>query len=80
MYKELRPDIVIMDITMPKCNGIEALKEIIKIDPKAKVIMCSALGQESIIMDAVDNGAKDFVIKPFKPKMLLSVLSRCVNT
>lgn len=64
MYKLTSPDVVLMDITMPCLNGIDALKEILKIDCKARVIICSALGQQALIMDAIKYGAKDFVIKP----------------
>lgn len=64
MYKLVFPNIVLMDITMPKLNGLEALKEIMKIDSKANVVMCSSLGQQYLIMDAIKMGAKDFVVKP----------------
>ena len=66
-YKMTRPDIVFMDIMMPKMNGIDALKKIIADDPSAKVIMCTSIGQEKIISDAIEAGAKDFITKPFKP-------------
>ncbi len=65
MYKELQPDVLLLDINMPKMNGIDALTEIMKIDPDAKVIMCSDQKYESMIMMALKKGAKDFVIKPF---------------
>ncbi|MCJ8009033.1 response regulator [Lederbergia wuyishanensis] len=65
MYKSFFPDIVIMDNTMPKLDGIGALKEIMKMDPNAKVIICTALGMESLVIEAIECGAKDFVIKPF---------------
>ncbi|BDH61572.1 response regulator [Lysinibacillus sp. PLM2] len=64
MYKEFSPNLVLMDITMPSLSGIDTLKEIIKIDAKAKVIMCSAMGQQLLITEAMQNGATDFVIKP----------------
>lgn len=64
-YKKFLPDIVFMDITMPKVNGINALIEIKKFDPNAKVIMCSSLGQKSYIIDAIRNGATDFIVKPY---------------
>jgi two-component system, chemotaxis family, chemotaxis protein CheY len=64
-YKKFNPDLVLLDITMPKVNGLTALKEIQKYDPKAKVIMCSALGQKSLIREALQCGAKDFIIKPY---------------
>lgn len=73
-YKELKPDIVTMDITMPNMTGIEALKEIIKIDPKAKVIMLSAMGQEAMVKEAILSGAKNFIVKPFTETTLLKVL------
>jgi two-component system chemotaxis response regulator CheY len=66
-YKELKPDFVTMDITMPELNGIEAVKEIKKIDSNALIIMCSAMGQQYLVVDAIKAGAKDFVIKPFSP-------------
>lgn len=74
-YKELKPDLVTMDITMPKMTGIEALIEIKKIDPKAKVIMCSAMGQQAMVIEAFKNGSKDFIVKPFKEdKVMESIM------
>lgn len=64
-YKEFNPDIVLLDIIMPKVNGLTALKEIQQYDPKAKVIMCSAMGQKTLVMEALQCGAKDFIIKPY---------------
>jgi len=64
-YIALSPDIMTMDIVMPQKSGIEAVKEIIAFDPSAKIIMCSALGQDSLIMEAIEAGAKDFIVKPF---------------
>ncbi len=64
-YKEFTPDLVLLDITMPKVNGLTALKEIQHYDPSAKVIMCSAMGQKSLIIEALQCGAKDFIIKPY---------------
>lgn len=75
-YKELSPDIVTMDITMPEMDGVQALKEIKKIDPEAKIIMISAMGQESYVKDAVMAGAKGFIIKPWKEETVLSALSK----
>lgn len=75
-YTELRPDIVTMDITMPEVNGLEALKQIRKIEPGAVVIMVSALGQESMVRDAVMAGAKGFVVKPFKEETIMAALSK----
>ncbi|MBE6089408.1 MAG: response regulator [Clostridium beijerinckii] len=76
MYKMLNPEIVTMDITMPDMDGIEALTEIIKFDSKAKVIMLSAMGQETKIREAVIQGAKGFVVKPFKEDYLVKALSK----
>ena len=73
-YQELKPDIVIMDITMPCLNGIEAVKEIIKIDPNAKIIMCSAMGQEAMVLESMQAGAIDFIVKPFKADKVLSAV------
>lgn len=75
-YAELHPDIVTMDITMPEMTGLEALKEIIKFDPKAVVIMVSALGQESMVREAVLSGAKGFIVKPFKEEIIASALKK----
>jgi len=75
-YKELRPDIVTMDITMPEMDGIQALKEIRQFDSNSKVVMISALGQESYVREAVMSGAKGFIIKPFKEDYVVQTLSR----
>lgn len=75
-YMELRPDIVTMDITMPEVNGLEALKQIRQIEPSAVVVMVSALGQESMVRDAVMAGAKGFVVKPFKEETIMAALSK----
>ncbi len=74
-YKEFKPELVIMDITMPNMDGLQALKEIRAFDPTASVIMCSAMGQESMVMDAIKSGAKDFIVKPFKPDRILKTVS-----
>ena len=78
-YKEHDPDIVTMDIVMPEMTGIEALKEIMEEDPGANVIMCSALGQDSLVMEALDAGAKDFIVKPFQPEKVLDVVVRILD-
>ena len=75
-YRELSPDIVTMDITMPVMGGLDALKAIIGMDPGAKVIMVSAMGQEAIVRDAVLSGARGFIVKPFKEDGLLSALNK----
>jgi two-component system, chemotaxis family, chemotaxis protein CheY len=79
MYKRERPDIVTMDITMPDMDGISAVKEIRKFDPSAKIVMCSALGQQSMVMDAIQAGAKDFIVKPFQPDRVLEALKKVLG-
>jgi two-component system chemotaxis response regulator CheY len=76
MYTEWRPDAVLMDITMPEMDGLEALKEIRKIDPSAKIAMVTAMGQQAIVMEALKAGAKDFVLKPFQPDRVLGALQK----
>jgi two-component system chemotaxis response regulator CheY len=78
-YKEHTPDIVTMDIVMPEMTGIEALREIVNINSAANVIMCSALGQDSLVMEALDAGAKDFIVKPFQPEKVLDVVVRILD-
>lgn len=73
-FKELNPDLVILDITMPNMDGLEALKTIKSIDAGANVVMCSAMGQESMVIDAIKSGAKDFIVKPFKPDRILKTV------
>ncbi len=75
-YKELQPDVVSMDIVMPLKSGIEAVKDIMAIDKSAKIVMCSALGQDSLIMEAIEAGAKDFIVKPFKAEKVIEVVKR----
>lgn len=75
-YKELKPDVVTMDITMPEMGGIEALKAIKQYDPKAKVVMLSAMGQEPMVMDAVVSGARSFIVKPFKEELVVQTLNK----
>lgn len=65
MYKELKPDLVTMDVTMPEMDGVEAVKEIMAFDKNAKIIMVSAMGQQAIVMDCIKAGARDFIVKPF---------------
>jgi two-component system chemotaxis response regulator CheY len=78
-YKEHMPHVVTMDIVMPEMTGIEALKEIMQINADANVIMCSALGQDSLVMEALDSGAKDFIVKPFQPEKVLDVVIRILK-
>ena len=75
-YQELLPDIVTMDITMPEMNGIQALREIRKIDPQAKVLMCTAMGQKYLILEAMQAGATDFLVKPFDKKVVLEAIRK----
>lgn len=75
LYQEIKPDLVLMDITMPNMDGLEALKAIKSYDSEAKVVMCSAMGQESIVIDAIKSGAKDFIVKPFKPDRIIKTVS-----
>lgn len=79
MYKELRPDVVTMDITMPEMSGIEALKAIKAFDPQAKVIMVSAMGQEGMVKEAIISGAKTFIVKPFKEEFLYQTISKVLG-
>ncbi|QOR35339.1 response regulator [Clostridium sp. 'deep sea'] len=78
-YQELNPDLVLMDITMPEMDGIEALRWIKKINPKAKVIMCSAMGQQGMVMDAIKSGASDFIVKPFDNVRVLESLNKALG-
>ena len=73
-YLEGKPDLVILDITMPKMDGIQALREIKKLDQQVKVIMCSAMGQEGMVVEAIKLGAMDFIVKPFKPDRLIQTV------
>ena len=75
-YKELKPDVVTMDITMPNKDGIEALREIRSYDSNAKVVMCSAMGQQAMVIEAVKNGAKDFVVKPFENEKVVEAIAK----
>lgn len=78
-YQELKPDLVTMDIVMPQMDGIEATKEIIKLDPNAKIVMCSALGQEALVIESIAAGAKDFIVKPFSAEKVLKVIDAVVS-
>ncbi|MCG3420313.1 response regulator [Oceanobacillus sp. GSFE11] len=78
MYQEVKPDLVTMDITMPEMNGVEALKEIKKLDADAKVIMCSAMGQQGMVVEAIQAGAKDFIVKPFTADRINEALSKAL--
>jgi two-component system, chemotaxis family, chemotaxis protein CheY len=75
-YRELKPDLVTMDIVMPDMGGIEAVREICKADPEARILMCSAMGQQALVVEAIQAGAKDFVVKPFQPSRVLEAVQR----
>jgi two-component system, chemotaxis family, chemotaxis protein CheY len=77
-YQELRPEVTTLDITMPQKDGLEALREIIALDPGARVVMCSALGQESKVLESIKLGAKDFVVKPFQPDRVLEAIGKAL--
>ncbi len=79
LYMKLKPDIVLMDITMPRMDGIQALSKIMAFDPNAKIIMCSALGQQKLIIQAIQLGAKDFIVKPFKPERIIGAIKKVLN-
>jgi two-component system, chemotaxis family, chemotaxis protein CheY len=75
-YKEIHPDVVLMDVTMPEMDGLTALKEIIGFDPKARVVMLTALGQESVVLEAVKSGARDFIVKPFEHERVMKAITK----
>lgn len=78
-YKEHKPDLVTMDITMPEVDGITALKEIKNLDPDAKIIMCSAMGQQAMVIDAIQAGAKDFIVKPFQADRVVEAIQKTLE-
>ena len=78
-YAETKPDLVLMDITMPEMDGIQALKEIKKIDGGAKVIMCSAMGQQAMVIESIQAGAKDFIVKPFQAERVIEAVKKVVG-
>jgi two-component system, chemotaxis family, chemotaxis protein CheY len=78
-YKELKPDLTTMDIVMPFKSGIEATREIVKLDQRATILMCSALGQESLVMEAIEAGATDFIVKPFRTDDVLAVAKKVLE-
>ena len=75
-YRELQPQLVTMDIVMPQLDGIEATRQILKLDPAATVVMCSAMGQEALVVESISAGAKDFIVKPFTSERVLQVLAK----
>ena len=78
-YKEIEPDLVTMDITMPKMNGLEAVKKITEYDSNANIIMCSAMGQKALVIETIDAGARDFILKPFNERFVLKAINRTLE-
>jgi two-component system chemotaxis response regulator CheY len=78
-YRALRPDFVTMDIVMPDMGGIDAVRAIIADDPQAKILMCSAMGQQALVIEAIQAGARDFVVKPFQPSRVLEAVQRVLG-
>lgn len=79
VFKETNPDLVIMDITMPEMDGIQAVREMKKIDDAAKIIMCSAMGQQAMVIEAIQAGAKDFIVKPFQPERVVEAVKKVLG-
>jgi two-component system chemotaxis response regulator CheY len=78
-YNEAKPDLVLMDITMPEMDGIQALKAIKGNDPNAQIIMCSAMGQQAMVIEAIQSGAKDFIVKPFQAERVLEAVKKAIG-
>lgn len=78
-YNELKPDLVTMDITMPEMDGISAVRQILGTDSKANIIMCSAMGQQAMVIEAIQAGAKDFIVKPFKPDRVMEAVTKVLG-
>jgi two-component system chemotaxis response regulator CheY len=78
-YAETKPDLVLMDITMPEMDGIQALKKIKESDPNASVVMCSAMGQQAMVIESIQSGARDFIVKPFQPDRVLEAVKKAVE-
>jgi two-component system, chemotaxis family, chemotaxis protein CheY len=78
-YRELKPNLVTMDIVMPDMGGIDAVREIVKEDPGARILMCSAMGQQALVIEAIQAGARDFVVKPFQPSRVLEAVQRVLG-
>lgn len=79
LYRELQPDLVTMDIVMPDMSGIDAVKAIVDEFPDAKVVICSAMGQQALVIEAIQAGARDFVVKPFQPARVLEAVRRVLD-
>ena len=78
-YRQLHPDLVTMDIVMPEMGGIDAVREIVREDPSARILMCSAMGQQPLVIEAIQAGARDFVVKPFQPSRVLEAVQRVLG-
>jgi two-component system chemotaxis response regulator CheY len=78
-YERWQPDLVIMDINMPEMDGMTAVKNILRLDPEAKIIICSALGERQLMLEALEEGVKDFITKPFQPEKVLEAIERCLT-
>ncbi|MDD2421133.1 MAG: response regulator [Heliobacteriaceae bacterium] len=78
-WQEYHPDLTTMDITMPELDGINAVRAIREIDPKARIVMCSAMGQQAMVIDAIQAGAKDFIVKPFQPDRVLEAVRKALS-
>lgn len=79
LYESLKPDLVTMDITMPIMDGLEAIRQIMEMDPAAKIIVCSALGQQKIVVEAIELGAKDFIVKPFEASHVIDTVANVLK-
>ena len=79
MYRTLKPDLVTMDIVMPDMGGIDAVREIVREDPDARILMCSAMGQQALVIEAIEAGARDFIVKPFQPGRVLEAVQRVLG-
>lgn len=78
-YERLKPDLVTMDIVMPEVDGIEAVKRILEVDPGARIIMCSAMGQQPLVVEALEAGARDFIVKPFQPSKVVETVRKTLE-
>jgi two-component system, chemotaxis family, chemotaxis protein CheY len=79
-YRSLKPDLVIMDMIMPEMGGIDAVREIVKLDPDARVLMCSAMGQQALVVEAIQVGARDFIVKPFQAAGVLEAVTKALQS
>ncbi len=78
-YKDLKPDLVLMDITMPELNGVEATKKIREMDPGARIVICSALAQAQTVLEAIQAGARDYIVKPFEEEKVIRIINKCLK-